>query len=150
MVNKIATSHPKAYWTSILLAILGLIDASYLLWIKLSQNQALCFVGVGDCISVNNSKYSSWFGIPVAVIGMSGYLIILILALLEKRNRFFESNGLLLVFGATLIGVMFSGYLTYIEVAVLRTICPFCVISALIMLSLFILTLTRLVRNETT
>ncbi len=133
---------------SFLLAFLGFIDSSYLLWIKFSQNQSLCFIGVGDCITVNSSKYSEWFGIPVAVIGMTGYLVFLLLIFFEQKNDFLQSNGLLLQFGVTLIGIIFSAYLTYIEVAVLRTICPFCVISAIIMTSIFALTIARLIRNQ--
>ena len=139
----------RIHLASALLAVIGFIDSSYLLWIKFSQNQSLCFVGVGDCISVNNSKYSEWFGIPIAVIGMTGYLVIFLLIMLEQRNHFMESNGLILQFGATLIGVIFSVYLTYIEVAVLRTICPFCVFSAIIMTTIFIITIIRLTRNQT-
>jgi uncharacterized membrane protein len=149
MNYKIAAKN-RLYLVSVFLSVIGFIDSCYLLWIKFSQNEALCFVGRGDCITVNNSKFSEWFGIPVAVIGMVGYFVIFLLMIVENRSDFLENNSLLLVFGATLIGVIFSGYLTYIEIAVLQTICPFCAFSALIMLSLFILTIARLVRSQTT
>jgi uncharacterized membrane protein len=135
---------------SIILAIAGFVDASYLVWIKISQNKALCFIGAGDCFSVNNSKYSDWFGIPVALLGALVYLTIFIILFFEGRNDFFEENGSLLVFGLSLVGVVFSAYLTYIEAVVLRTICPFCVISAITMLLTFVLSVFRLTRSQAT
>ena len=133
---------------SIILAIAGFVDASYLVWIKISQNKALCFIGAGDCFSVNNSKYSEWFGIPVALFGALAYLTIFTTLFFERRNDFFEENGSLLVFGLTLVGVIYSVYLTYIEIAVLRTICPFCVISAITMFLTFVLSIFRLTRSQ--
>ncbi len=134
--------------TSIVLAIAGFIDASYLIWIKISQNKALCFIGAGDCFSVNNSKYSEWNGIPIALFGALAYLAISAILLIEAKSIFFEDNGPLLVFGITLIGIIYSAYLTYIEIAVLHTICPFCVISATIMAIIFVLSIIRLTRSQ--
>ena len=137
-------------FASIILAIAGFVDASYLIWIKISQNKALCFIGAGDCVSVSNSKYSEWFGIPIALFGALAYLTIFIILFFERRNDFLKENGSLLVFGLTLVAVVFSAYLTYIEVAVLRTICPFCVISAIIMFLTFVLSIVRLTRSQAT
>ena len=140
----------KLRWTGIILAIIGFVDSCYLIWIKISQNRALCFVGAGDCFSVNNSKYSEWFGIPIAVFGALAYLSIFLLLFFENRGSFLEDYGALIVFGITLIGVVYSAYLTYIEVAVLRTLCPFCVLSAVIMLLSFVLSIARLTRGQAT
>jgi len=134
----------KLRWVSILLTLIGFFDSVYLLWIKLSQNRALCFVSVGDCWSVNISKYSEWLGIPIAIFGILGYLAIFILILLENNVDYLKTNGILIVFGLTLIGVVYSCYLTYIEIYVLKTICPFCLLSAILMLSTFIITIIRL------
>jgi uncharacterized membrane protein len=46
------------------------------------------------------------------------------------------------------VGVIYSAYLTYIEIAVLRTICPFCVVSAIIMILIFALSIVRLARSQ--
>ncbi len=140
----------KLRLAGIILAIIGFLDAGYLIWIKISQNRALCFIRAGDCVSVNNSKYSEWFGIPIAVFGALAYLTIFFLLFFENRGSFLEDNGNLLVFGITLIGVVYSAYLTYIEVAILRTICPFCVLSAIVMLLSFALSITRLTRRQAT
>jgi uncharacterized membrane protein len=73
-----------------------------------------------DCGIVNHSPYAEIRGIPVAAIGIAGYLLIGILALLRQR-------GLLLA--AALIGMAFALYLTNIEARVLGVWCLYCVIS---------------------
>jgi uncharacterized membrane protein len=134
----------KLRWVTLLLTIIGFIDSSYLTWIKYSQNRALCFVGGGACWSVNNSIYSEWLGIPIAIFGMLGYLAIFILLLLENKVEYITTNGILIIFGLSLVGVVYSCYLTYIEIYILKSICPFCMLSAILMISTFIITIIRL------
>jgi uncharacterized membrane protein len=129
-------------------SIVGLIDSLYLTWEKLSGNPALCIQGLGDCYSVNTSVYSEIFGIPVAIFGAVAYLLILVSLLLETRYTFFEENSPLIVFAITLIGTLFSAYLTYIELGVLRKICPFCVVSAITMLVLLVFSVIRLIKYQ--
>ncbi len=130
------------------LAAVGLIDSIYLTIAKLLHSQAMCIQGLGDCWTVNNSPYSQIGGIPVAIFGACSYLAILVLLSLQNRSGFWQSNSSLLVFGITLFGVLYSAYLTYIEVAVLKAICPFCVLSATVMGILFIGSLISLFRPQ--
>lgn len=130
------------------LAIIGLVDALYLTWIKLTNNQAVCLPGLGDCGTVNSSRYAEIFGIPVALLGAGAYLAILGVIFLEKRNSFWENSSSLIVFGICLAGTLYSLYLTYIEIWVLKAICPFCVVSAVAMLSLLILSIVRLAQVQ--
>lgn len=134
----------KLKFATFVLALTGLIDALYLLWVKISQNKALCLPGLGDCWSVNTSRYSEIYGIPVSVFGALAYLAILVLLWLEGKD--FEYKTFLpgLIFGITLAGVLYSAYLTYLEVAVIKAICPFCVISAIVMTVLLIISALRL------
>ena len=53
-----------------------------------------------------------------------------------------------LIFGISLVGVLYSAYLTYIEIAVIYAICPFCVISAIVLLGIFTISTVRLFRNQ--
>ena len=129
-------------------SLIGLIDALYLTWEKISGNPALCIQGLGDCYSVNNSIYSEFFGIPVAILGTGAYLLILVVLFLEPKNSFFESNSTFFVFAITLVGTLFSAYLTYIEIAILKKICPFCVISAITMLVLLVFSVLRLIKYQ--
>ncbi|MEW6502589.1 MAG: vitamin K epoxide reductase family protein [Chloroflexota bacterium] len=126
-------------------ALIGLIDSIYLTILKVSNNRSLCIQGVGDCWSVNTSIYSEIFGIPIAVLGMAAYGLVLFLLWIEQRNPWMEKYTDYFLFGVTLIGVIYSAYLTYLEIAVIKAICPFCVISAVAMVILFVYTVKRLV-----
>jgi len=129
--------------TSIILAILGLLDSIYLVWVKFTGNYAICGP-IGNCESVNSSQYSEIFGVPIALLGAGAYLVMVVLLLLEPRGSFWAESGPIIVFGMSLIGVLYSIYLTYIEIAILQAICPYCVISAIILVSLLIISAIRL------
>lgn len=104
-------------------------------------------LGSGDCSTVNASKYSEVNGIPVAVIGVLGYAAILAVHYFENRNRFFKQNGTLIIFGMALTGFLFTLWLIYVEVAILKALCPFCVTSQTVMTLIFIISVIRLVRQ---
>jgi len=127
-----------------ILAGLGLVDAIYLTIMKLSNNPQLCIQGVGDCWTVNSSKFSAIYGIPVAMIGAGGYVMIFVLATLASQGESGKTIGIFGTFGLGLIGVLFSAYLTYLELFVIHAICPFCIISAIVMTLIFILSLVWL------
>jgi uncharacterized membrane protein len=129
--------------TSIVLAVLGLVDSIYLVWVKLTGNYAICGP-IGNCESVNSSRYSEIFGIPIALLGALAYLMIIILLLLENRRSFWAEFGPMIVFGISLIGVLYSIYLTYLEISVLKAICPYCIISAIILVALLVISSIRL------
>src|SRR5512143_1812906 len=134
------------YRLSWALAILGLLVSIYMTIFKLTENPNMC-LGNGGCSTVKNSKYAEIYGIPVAVVGMGGYLVILLLLLFERRVSFLAENGTLVVFGLALIGFLFTVYLIYVELALLHALCPFCVTSQVTMTILFILSIIRLARQ---
>ena len=80
-----------------------------------------------SCDIVNRSEYSSVIGIPVAGIGVAGYLVLLLLSTLWKSRP--DTPNLLL--GGALAGLAFALYLTYVEAYVLTTWCILCLISLL-------------------
>jgi uncharacterized membrane protein len=127
------------------LSIIGLAVAGYLTYSALTLSDALCAPG-GGCDTVRQSEYSKVAGVPVALIGLLGYLGILGVLLLEEPVEFFADNGPMLVFGMSLIGFIYSLYLTYLELYVIRAICPWCVASAVIMTLVFALALYRAIR----
>ncbi len=139
----------KLWLWSMIVSVIGLLDSVYLIVLKYSNNKAMCIQGVGDCWSVNISRYSMIGGIPVALLGAVAYVAIIALLLLESRGRIWQAQGVMLNFGLSLIGVLFSAYLTYLEIAVIHAICPFCVLSAICMLVLFGLNLARLAPSQT-
>jgi uncharacterized membrane protein len=128
----------------IAISLVGLADSIYLSYIKFAHQEARCIVGLGDCFTVNTSRYAVMFGVPIALFGVGAYLLILALLLMESRKGFWQEAAGLGVFGVTLFGVLFSAYLTYLEISVIHAICPFCMLSAVAMLMLFILSIIRL------
>lgn len=112
------------------LSVLGAGVSSYLLWVRLGGSSALC-TGVGGCDLVNASTYAQVAGAPVSLIGLLGYLAILGLSLWRTRGGPWMLS--LLIFGMALAGVLYSIYLTYLELFVILAVCPWCVASALLM-----------------
>lgn len=124
-----------------------MLDSIYMTIYKLTDNNAMC-LGSGDCGTVNASRYSEVNGIPVALIGVIGYLAILAAVYFtSKGTGFFRQNGTLLIFGLSLTGFLFTLWLIYVEVALLKAICPFCLVSQIAMTLIFILSIIWLVRQ---
>ena len=134
------------YRISVALAVLGLLVSIYMTIYKVTSNNSMC-LGSGDCSTVNASSYSEVNGIPVAVFGVIGYAAILAVLFFENRNRFFKQNGPLMIFGMALTGFLFTVWLVYVEVAILKALCPFCVTSQIAMTLIFILAVVRLIRQ---
>ena len=136
----------ESIWlVSVILVMVGAIDSAYLTFLKFTGMVAACS-DIGDCEAVNNSKYAEIGGIPLALLGLLGYLAILAFLVLETRFPSWRDGLHLGVFGFTLAGTIYSTYLTYIEIAVLHAICPYCVVSAVVMLLLFVISIIRLRR----
>ena len=137
-----------AWRLSLALAVLGMLVSGYLTWIKVSNTQAFCS-GVGDCEAVNSSAYSEIRGVPVAVLGFAAYLAIAALLAAEKRLAALREYAPLAIFGLALTGTLYSAYLTYVELFVIKAVCPYCVASALIITTVLILSILRLLRGLT-
>jgi uncharacterized membrane protein len=109
------------------IAVLGAAVSAYSLYHHFSRDQT-SFCNLSEtlnCDLVNRSAYSTLLGIPVALIGIVGYLFILALATAYRRNS--ETPLLLLI--ASLGGLGFALYLTYIEGFVLHAWCILCLSS---------------------
>jgi len=128
------------------LAIIGLLVSIYMTIYKITSNDNMC-IGSKDCSVVNASRYSEIYGIPVAVLGVVGYAAILAILLLERNPGFFNQNGTMLLFGLSLTGFLFTLYLIFIEVALIKAYCPFCIASQTAMTLIFILSVIRVVRQ---
>ena len=131
-----------------ILAILGIAVASYLTWTGYTNSEIYCVGGSTGCDTVQASRYSKMAGIPVALIGVIGYVGVLAVLVLEEKNGPLSDSGPLLTFGFTLIGALYSAYLTYLELFVILAICQYCVASAINMLLLLGLSSYRLTLKE--
>ncbi len=134
------------YRALIALAVVGLLVSIYMTIYKLTSNNAMC-LGSGDCSTVNASKYSEVNGFPVASIGILGYAAILATLYFEKRKKNFRENSALMLFGLALTGFIFSVWLVYVEIALLKALCPFCVTSQIAMTLIFIIAVARLIKT---
>lgn len=134
------------YRASVALVIVGLLVSIYMTIYKVTSNNAMC-LGSGDCSTVNASKYSEVNDIPVAVLGVVGYAAILVVHYFENRNRFFKQNSTLMIFGLSLTGFIFTVWLIYVEIALLKAICPFCVTSQVAMTIIFTIAVIRLIKQ---
>lgn len=132
---------------AIILTIIGLLVSIYMTIFKLTNNENMC-IGSHGCSIVNSSRYSEVNGIPVAVIGAVGYAAILAVLFLERRPGFFQQNGTLLFFGLSVTGFLFTLYLIFVEVALIKAYCPFCITSQIVMTLIFIISVIRLVRQS--
>lgn len=131
---------------AIALTVIGLLVSIYMTIYKITSNDSMC-IGSKDCSVVNASRYSEVYGIPVAVIGVFGYAAILALLLLERKNSFLQQNGSMAFFGLSLTGFLFTLYLIFVEITLIKAYCPFCITSQVAMTLIFILSVIRVVQQ---
>ena len=122
-------------------AALGLAVAAYLTYVHYAGIEPIC-TGGGACEKVQTSSYARLAGVPVAVLGLAGYLGIL------GSLRVPGERGVPITALLALAGFGFSLYLTYLELFALHAICQWCVASAALMTVLAGLSVARLLRLE--
>jgi uncharacterized membrane protein len=127
----------------IVLTALGLCLAAYLTYVHYSGTPPLCSTTHNTCLKVQTSQYALLAGVPVALIGLLGYIAILGSLLVPdgERTRFVTTALILGGFG-------FSLYLTYRELFTLHEVCEECVTSAVIMAVLTCLAVWRFLRGD--
>jgi uncharacterized membrane protein len=115
------------------LAVLGLGVSLYLTYIETNQVNAVCGP-VGNCNAVQSSPYAHLFGVlPVGLLGAIGYLAILAAWFVGRLDSNLGALARAGLFGMALFGVLFSIYLTYLELFVIRAVCIWCVSQAALM-----------------
>jgi uncharacterized membrane protein len=116
----------------ICLSILGILLASYLFYNFLTKPlfESCYFNSRINCDAVTKGSLSTLFGIPVSLIGLIGYIVILLSSVFKKK---------LLVLGMSTFGMLFCLSITYQEVFNLKVICPVCLTCQLVMLTVFLL-----------
>ncbi|MCB0234069.1 MAG: vitamin K epoxide reductase family protein [Anaerolineae bacterium] len=137
-------SRPWISRLQLIFTIAGIGIAGYLTYVKLFAIQPYC-AGVGNCEAVQTSVYAELLGVPVAIWGLLTYIALLALWLLKRSNwRDLGHLGGMATFLVTMVGVIFSAYLTYLELFVIHAICPWCVASAIVMTVLFALSIVEM------
>jgi len=124
-----------------LVALVGVFVALYLALYKAGVIGTLA-CGTGGCETVQLSKWANLAGIPVAVWGVGYYLAVFVVALAGTTERWGRAAKLpLLLLVLTGWGVLFSAWLTYLELFVINAICRYCVVSAVLAVIVFVLAL---------
>ena len=128
-------------WVFPLLCAAGLIAAGYLAYVEVAHVEAVCGP-VGDCNAVQQSDYARLFGIPIGVLGLAGYIMLLLAWAVYRYGRGKWANyAALAMLAMTTGGLLFSIYLTFLEPFVIGATCAWCITSAVIMTLLFLLSL---------
>ncbi len=126
------------------LALAGIFISIYLTLYKLGLIGELS-CSIGSCETVNTSRWSTFLGLPVAAWGLFFYIDVFVLALAGTMPRLENEPLISIVLAAeAAIGVLFSAWLTYLELAVIDAICIWCVTSAVIVTVIFLVSVADL------
>jgi uncharacterized membrane protein len=122
-----------------LMSLLGLFVSAYLYLYKIGRIGTLA-CGTGGCEAVQQSPWSRFLGVEVSLIGLVGYALLFVGALMSLQSppRAWTARALT---GLAAGGVLFTAYLTALELFVIRAICRWCVGSAAIIVSVLVLAL---------
>ena len=132
--------------TAALLSLTGLFISAYLYLYKLGKIGSLA-CGTGGCETVQWSPWSRVAGIEVSLVGVLGYASLLVLCLAALQPNMVHRRGpALLLAVLSGIAVLFTLYLTYLELFVIHAICRWCVASGVVIVGIFILSLFDLRR----
>jgi len=126
------------------LALAGIFIGLYLTLYKLGIiGELTC--SVGSCETVNTSKWAVFLGFPVAAWGVFFYVAVFVLALVGTSDRLAEARAISVLLSLwSTVGLLFSAWLTYLELAVIQAICIWCVVSAILVTIIFALSVLDL------
>jgi uncharacterized membrane protein len=116
----------------------GFLISAYLTWTHLNGAVPVCVGGSGGCETVQTSRYSEILGFPVAALGLFAYAAMLVCAILRGEKAAISGAFV------ALVGALFSAYLSYLVLFVLRAICQWCVASAVLVVAYLVLGALRL------
>ena len=136
---------PRNRMVVAVLSLMGLFVALYLLAHSIGLIPLIC--GVGSCETVQSSPWAKVGQVPVPLIGVAGYVSLLVLAILGIQPSRKDSWGIgLLMLGLATGGMAYSAFLTYLEAAVIHAWCVWCVTSTALMTLIFLASLPELRR----
>ncbi|HLB67276.1 MAG TPA: vitamin K epoxide reductase family protein [Thermoplasmata archaeon] len=115
----------------IVLALAGVALSGYLLFNHYGLvDGGVCSISeTVNCDAVNRSEYAVLLGVPVAALGLLGFLAIFVAAYLGRFHpeTWLGSRAGILIVALSVLGAAFASYLTVLEIFVIRAICPLCV-----------------------
>jgi uncharacterized membrane protein len=127
-----------------LISLAGLFVAVYLTLYKVGLIGELA-CSIGSCETVQLSRWASFLGLPVAAWGVAFYGVMFVVALAGVQERFENAPHIPIALSALSgWGVLFSLWLTWLELFVIDAICLWCVVSAVLVVALFIVSVLDL------
>lgn len=143
ITSTISGLRQQRIWLAVvLLSLAGIGMGTYLTMTHFADKPIVC-AGLGSCATVQDSAYAKFLGMPVALLGLGAYAAIGGLALLAPRLAW----AAIAAFGVAFGGLLYSAYLTYVELAVIDAICLWCVGSAINITVITALTLAGVLRE---
>jgi uncharacterized membrane protein len=132
-------ARPRLQMIGLPALLLGsLLLSAYMAYLEIAHHEAYCGP-IGDCLRVQQGQYAWLFGwLPVGGLGVAGAVTLLAGWIIFQQSagptRFHMGR---LLAGLLGFGVLFSAYLTCVELFVIGTMCAWCLTSALLMLLMF-------------
>jgi protein-disulfide isomerase len=126
----------RLLWPTVLLLLVGLGASLYLGNLHLEVHgpdgesvQSFCAINDDfNCVTVATSEYSSFLGLPVALYGIEFFLLALLAVLLSGRRAWRVKSWDSLIFDATLLALPVCGFLAYLSVTCIESICIMCML----------------------
>ena len=126
-----------------LLALVGWFVALYLWLHALGYGGAIKCGASGGCETVQTSQWAVLLGFPVAFYGVIGYAALAVLSIAALRPAALSQRyWSVLLAGLATVGVLFTAYLTYLELFVIHALCRWCVGSAVIITAIWIIAMS--------
>ena len=144
------TATPLNRMVIAVLALIGILISTYLTLHKYGYiGQLIC--GSGSCETVQTSKWAVFMGVPVPVLGLIGYFVLLVLAIISIQPALHENRAIgLTIFVLADAALLFSIYLSYLEQFRIHAWCRWCIGSAAVSLLIWIFALAELPRLRRT
>ncbi len=135
-------------WLPLLLALVGMGISAYLSFVHFNGLPLYCEAS-GGCHTVQSSEYATLLGVPVALLGFSLYASIFAASATGvRRTGWIAEIAPFIVFGLALSGVLYSGYLTWLELYRIHAICAWCVASACLLAAIFLSATAQLIASD--
>jgi uncharacterized membrane protein len=134
--------------TIAVLSLVGILIALYLTLYKIGVIGDLSCT-LGSCETVNTSKWATFLGLPVAAWGLGAYVALFALSMAGTADRYAGSQTIsVLLVALSGWSVIFSAWLTYLELFVIHAICIWCVTSAALLVLIFVVSVVDLQRTK--
>jgi uncharacterized membrane protein len=137
----------EGWWVKLAISALGIVGigiSGYLTYIHYLNLSSICLFSA-HCDAVLTSQYAQMWGIPLSLFGMVMYAVLTVMGLSSLwANK--ERQGLIALgtYGVALSGILFTGYLYYLEIFVIHAFCTWCIFSSIEIFTILLLSIINL------